>query len=573
MKKIFKTLIFLGLVASTTSCKKYLDINTSPNSLTAAAPDLILPQALVATGSLTYNFSHTYGGDLGGYIANSGGVGGYGNFWTFVFNSGDFNTNPSLWGNTYDNLQDYQFVIDNTTATGNLKYFNAVARVMKSFDFLRLVDAYGDVPYSQALKGAGNLTPVYDKAQDVYKGCITELDAAIAVMNTAPTPTTVSIATNSNGPIDLAVYSTNSTNNKLSYNSDPVKNGLDMTNWIKFANTIKLRALIRIQKADAATYGAFKASMSSLTTNNFIAADVMVNPGYLQQSGKQNPFWNGFAYSNAGVAAKPSYLATKFVMAFYNGNKLSDDGRGKLIYRSYTFANQLGFQSTNAALLPTTPDASAWYVGVSGGGNPTGTSATGFGVLKGFDQGIPLITAAESYFLQSEAAMIGLITGVPSTLFDQGVTASFAYLDKDHNEVVSATAGVPATQYTNYKAANVGNAKAYLTNYTLATTDAQRLEAIITQKYIALNMINNDEGWNEYRRTLYPVSVSPSATQGSADPVLSFAPAPATITTPRSDGLAGRILYPASETSYNKANVPTVNANTSLIFWDARPTN
>lgn len=579
MKKIFKTLIFIGLVASTTSCKKYLDINTNPNSVTAATPDLVMPQALAATASMSFSFSHTYGGDLGGYIANSGGVSGYGNFWTFVFNSSDF---TGLWSGSYDNLQDYQFIIDNSTETGDYKYFNAIARLMKSFCFLRLVDAYGDVPYSQALKGSANLTPTYDKAQDVYKACITEIDAAIAILKTAPTATTVNFGSNTNGKIDISVWSTNTTNNSMSYNATGSKNGLDFTNWIKFANTVKLRALIRIQKADAATFNAFKPSMASLTTADFVSADVLINPGYLQQSGKQNPLWNSLAYQYTGSAATSNYLATKFVVGFFDGKKLSDDGRGKLSFRvpttgatagQYIYANQLGFQSTSSALLPNRPSGGAWYVGTAGGGSPTGLSANGYGIMKGYDMGQSIFTAAESYYLQAEAALIGLVPGSASTLFDNGLTASFAYLDKDHTDVVSSAAGNPTAQVTAYKAANVANAKAYLTNYTLATTDAQRLEAIITQKYIALNMLNNDEGWNEYRRTLYPVSVPPSATGGAADPVLSFAPNSATITTPRSDGLAGRIMYPTSETSYNKANVPTVDPNTSLIFWDARPKN
>ncbi len=50
----------------------------------------------------------------------------------------------------------------------------------------------------------------------------------------------------------------------------------------------------------------------------------------------------------------------------------------------------------------------------------------------------------------------------------------------------------------------------YFGDITQATSKEQQLEAIITQKYIANNMINGLEAWNEYRRTHYPAIVNGS---------------------------------------------------------------
>lgn len=570
-------MIFIGLVASSTSCKKYLDVNTNPNDVTTATPDLVMPQALTATAGLNQTYQGpTYGMDLGGYIANAGGVGGFGNFWTFQFNNGDAN---ALWTNTFDNLQDYQYIINNTATTGDYKNFNAVARLMKSFDYLKLVDAYGDVPYSQALTGAGKLTPGYDKATDVYKACITEIDAVITQMKVAPTASTVSLASNANGKVDVTVYSGLSTGDQqiLSYNSSALLNGKDMTNWIKFANTIKLRAMIRISKSTnplSAFYNTEKTTMASLTSADFISNDVLVNPGYLQQVGvtttsttRQNPLWNALAYNYSGSSATTSYLPSTFVTAFYNGVKLSDPGRGSVSLRSssgsYIYNNQLGFQSTS---LIASPAGGAWYVGLNGGGSPTGLAATGLGIEKGPDQGQPIILATESYFLQAEAALIGLVQGNVKTLFDTGILQSFDYLYKDHTDALYS-AKTPGTDATAYQKANA----TYLANIDQATTDQQRLEAIITQKYIAMNALTSDEGWNDYRRTQYPVSIPTGAT--GYDASHSFAPSAQTNQSQRTDKLAGRIIYPASEYSLNTANVPVVDPNHSLVFWDTRPTN
>jgi len=558
MKKIFKTFIILGLVASSTSCKKYLDVNTNPNDVTTGTPEIVLPQALAATGALANTLSGSaYGADLGGYIANAGGVSGFGNFWTFKFNSGDAN----VWSPTFDNLQDYQYILNNTNGTGDYKYYNAIARLMKAYDYLNLVDAYGDVPYTQALQGTGNLLPAYDKGSDVYKACIAEINTAIASMKSASTPTTVNVAAAPTGKVDVFLLSPSAATS-TAQNVALCGTGLDMTNWIRFANTVKLRALLHIQNVDAATIAAEKPAMLALAATDFITGDVLCQPGYVQQAGKQTPEWNSFAYSATGSGSTASFLPSTFVTAFYNGNKLTDDGRGKIIYRDYTHSNQLGFQSTS---LVANPKGGEWYTGPTTGAI---SAYGGLGVMKGYDMGQPILTAAESYFLQAEGALNGLVTGTPATLFSNGILASFQYLDKDHTDVVSSLRN-PATEVATYQTVNTAN---YLVNFALATTNAQKLEAIITQKYIALNFVNCDQGWNDYRRTFYPKSIPPSA-GATSTASSSFSPNFATIGTTRADGLAGRIIYPASEYSYNTANVPVVDGDHTLVFWDARPTN
>jgi hypothetical protein len=113
-----------------------------------------------------------------------------------------------------------------------------------------------------------------------------------------------------------------------------------------------------------------------------------------------------------------------------------------------------------------------------------------------------------------------------------------------------------------YQAANAGN---YLANIDLATTDAQRLEAIITQKYIALNMIHGHEAWAEFRRTGYPTIDNSTPLQANETFVSILSEAST------SDRLVGRVLYPATEFQLNSANVPTgITVFGSYVFWDRR---
>jgi hypothetical protein len=180
------------------------------------------------------------------------------------------------------------------------------------------------------------------------------------------------------------------------------------------------------------------------------------------------------------------------------------------------------------------------------------------GVVKGPAQAQPVMIAAESYFLQAEAYARGYMVGDAAAAFNNGILQSFTYLYKNASNVVE-TGKNPAGDVALYK---TENATSPLVNFSLALTPEQKVEAIITQKYIALNQISNDEAFNEFRRTTYPKVVN-----GSPDALLTFASSKSVST--HVDKLPTRFLYPQEENNLNGANVPTgINKFSSLIFWD-----
>ncbi|TDE16497.1 SusD/RagB family nutrient-binding outer membrane lipoprotein [Dyadobacter psychrotolerans] len=524
MKKYSIYLMLVLLIAATTSCKDYLDINDNPNSPTSATPELVLPQAIVGSASIASQYNN-YGLHFGGYQANAGGFSGFGLLFNYQLVPDTYN---GIWVNTYDNLQDYKYVIDQTEGNASFAYANSAAKIMTALNYARLVDAFNNVPYTEALQNNANLTPKYDEGPVIYQDLITKLTAAIAA-------------------IDAGASST-----PLTSSSDPLFGG-DMTKWKKFANTIKLRMLIRISGVPA--LAAFTtAQFASLDkTLGFISDDAIVNPGYVKD--KPNPTWNTWGYTTAGALANSSRIPTKFAFGFYKGQKLTDVGRGSVIYKNFSAAtttpvNQLGNEVDAPAVVTS---YSTWYTGTF---SSASSISNALGVLKGPSMGQPLILAAESYFLQSEAQLKGYITGDYIASFNSGITASFTYLYKDVTNTVSATKNV-ATDVATYKSANP---ESYLVNIALATTAAQRLEAIITQKYIAVNMVNSDEGYNEFRRTTYPVTAPNGDAYHNIASLLSAST--------RADKLPSRVLYPSSEQSLNAGNYKVVNQFTDLIFWD-----
>jgi hypothetical protein len=162
--------------------------------------------------------------------------------------------------------------------------------------------------------------------------------------------------------------------------------------------------------------------------------------------------------------------------------------------------------------------------------------------------------------LQAEADLRGILGGTAATDFNNGIAASFSYLEQgptvNSGDTVTAQA---ITDAANYQTAN---STSYLANFSLAASTAQKTEAIITQKYIALNFIHGEEAWSEYRRTGYPVSSS--TVLGNPYGAIASTQSQAT----RPDHLPTRLPYPASEAATNAANVPQgVSVYSSTIFW------
>jgi len=102
----------------------------------------------------------------------------------------------------------------------------AMATIVKVQAMHRVADAYGPIPYINF--GAGNLQNTYNSLQDVYKKFFEELDEAIDVL-------TLFAQGNPGVPV-LKRY-------------DHIYEG-DVVNWIKFANTLRLRLAMRVVYAD-----------------------------------------------------------------------------------------------------------------------------------------------------------------------------------------------------------------------------------------------------------------------------------------------------------------------------------
>jgi hypothetical protein len=477
-----------ALLVTGIGCKKgYLDINTNPNSPADASPELVLPTALKATAARQIT-NYTFINGWMGYWAISG---------SYAISNNDFTTyqqtttfGNGLWFSIYDNLEDYNYVEQQGRERGE-PFFEAVGKIMKAYEFQQLVDMFGNVPYTDALQGTSVIQPTYTDAQDIYDSLELSLGVAIDLIKTSP---------------DVA-------------RSGDVVFGGDNTNWVKFANTLRLRILLRQSQIGRDSYIQGEIAKITAEGTGFLDIDASADPGFLNADGKQNPFWD-FNYNTSGTYTNDFWRANQYSINFYNTN---NDPRLEQVYAPTSG----GVYQGN-------------YIGQPSGAFVGSASSTfGPGVLKSFDQPAVILPASESYFLQAEAALRGWIEDNAQTLFENGVTASFEYL-------AVPDADAAAAEY--YSQASNKN-----TNYAAATTFNEQLAVIIRQKWASENTVTPFEAWCDYRRLKLP-----------ADVPITLSPF---VDVPE---IPVRIIYPEIEYQTNAANVAaqgTVNQHTTKIFW------
>ncbi|MDR2533937.1 MAG: SusD/RagB family nutrient-binding outer membrane lipoprotein [Tannerellaceae bacterium] len=529
MKKyISKISAALGLVGLILLNSCDLDINDNPNSPTGAvvSPNFTFGAVVAATAyTQVYTLGYVCSSYIMGYQVPGGGIAGFGDVYTYNFGA-SFNTDA--WNRSFDELRDYQAIINKAGENPEYVIYGAVANIMKVYQYQLLVDAYGDVPYSEGLQGDKTiLLPKYDKAADIYQDLVKKIDEAIAAIKS------------SSGATGLLPFGSN---------NDPIFKG-DLTKWIKFANNIKLRLLVRAR--GSAIDGFVQSAFGSFSTEGFLLEDILVNPGY-NASSQQNPMWTTYHSNVAGTITQPAryFLPSTYIFSFYNGNKLDDPVRGALTYKGYPNVNT--WQLGNEVDRPNSPNY-IWFIGTGTGVNASSAQ----GLLKSRAAGYPLISLAETHFLLAEAALYGRqLNGDAKNNFVKGIEASFNYLAIEGTSAAPPADFNVAEKVAEYIEANSDN---YLANFDKAATNDQKLEAIITQKYLALNLINTYEAWTEFRRTTYP------RTYGT-DPATTFVSPQSQSTRP--DRLPVRLLYPQNENNTNKENTPAIaNAFSSPIFW------
>lgn len=492
--KIKKTILFLfALAIVSVSCEEFLDVNDNPNSPPISTPSLTLPVALQDFAALNGRTMTYLGNQLVVNWATPSNWSANSIYMRYDFSADDFtNVFETSYVSIFKNLT-YVETYEDPTGAIDYSNYKAISKIVKGFQYQLLVDLYGDIPYTEANLRGDNPTPVYDDAETVYKSVIADLGAAVDLINNAD---------NAEDP-----------------GSQDILFGGHMEDWIEFANSIKLRMLVRMSNTGQDSF--ISGEIASIIANGggFIHTSAATNPGYSSDEGKQSPFYDYFVQPNGAQTNRQDYtVASEYALEWLTN---VSDPRMERLYKE---AANGGFKgAVQSTVLPGT------------GFTSEDLSKVGPGLLVSAEQDQIVMSMAEALFVQAEATVRGYLPGgdaAAQELYEAAIEASFIQLGVEDAENEAET-------YYNQPIKNVS-----------WSNSPNKIEAIITQKWVALNGTSSIESWIDLTRTGFPVGLPiPDESSGS-----------------RPLGL----LYPSSERSRNSNNVPSQSAGdvfTKAPFW------
>ena len=240
-----------------------------------------------------------------------------------------------------------------TPTDGPIANQRAVAKILKAYFFWHITDRWGDVPFTEALKGADNFTPAYDRQELIYDSIFRYLSEANAM-----------------------IVPGNITND--------IMYGGDINKWKRLGNSIWLLAALRLSevnatKASAEFNNALASGVMGANTDNFVFK-------HLADANNQNYWYNEIVVRNREWWALTETLVN--YMNPLNDPRLPIYGKknNANIYKGLTFGTTVGVPNT------------------------TGVSLLGTAI---YAQAAPvyLVTYAQVLFAKAEAAKRGWIAG------------------------------------------------------------------------------------------------------------------------------------------------------------------
>jgi len=422
------------------------------------------------------------------------------------------------WDFFYGDAAPQLELVLNETEEGTVQ--NAVAKVWRVQLYHRITDYWGPIIFSEFGSEGPNIQ--YDSQEEVYNSFFTILDEAIGVLEQ-----------NS----DASAFGDN----------DLVYDG-DVSKWIRFANSLRLRLAMRVRyvEPELAQTEAEKAIDGGVIESN--ASNAMVKT----TANNRNPYftitdWGEFRMSSAMESALDGYEDPRMEVYFKPAVDGDRDGDGNAFEG---MRNGLSRSAKGDFLDADYSDMGTRWLNASRGGiNPP----------------IPVMRAAEVYFLRAEGALQGWdMGGAAEEFYNEGIRMSMSEerIGASSSEIdayISSTntPEQPGDQWDSRALSDIP------VQFMGAASDEKKLEQIITQKWLALYP-DAREAFAEYRRTGYPrlYSIINSLNQDLSE-----------------EDIFRKMTFVSSELNNNGDAVQAARellqgppeSNATRLWWDAKP--
>jgi hypothetical protein len=317
-----------------------------------------------------------------------------------------------------------------------------VARILKAYILWTIADRWGDIPYSEALKGEENLTPKYDKQEDIYKDLVKELTQAKAQVdpNTAAPSGDIIYFKPTAGSFTQAAWPAAA------------------ASWKKLANSLRMLIALRTSKVypNAGDWAATNFASAYSDADGYVASNAdnfaLNYPGNV--TAFKHPWFNIY---NGRTDYAESKLMTDMMASLGDPRQAA--------FGSSTVGFPYGLKRDDAVAFG---NANTNYAKVLADAKRTASSP------------LVIVAAAHVRLAIAEAAQRGWVTATVATEYQAGIQASWAQW------------GVTGTIAT------------YLANANVALTGtASDLQKIQLQEYLAYYP-DGTQAWANWRRTNVP---------------------------------------------------------------------
>lgn len=415
------------------------EINTDPNRPKQITPGVMLGQLQyrIVNSSIQAgrNFTHeimqvdaprssTSGAGLHRYVVNPG---------------------AGVWSNFYQYLNDIEDIYqlaDNL----NEKNYKGIALVYRCWAYSILTDLYGDIPYSEATKASeGILQPKFDSQKDIYADILKNLEVANELFD----------------PSKGLTYG-----GDMVFNANESGQSIGIMKWKKFANSLRLRLLLRIIKRDGEVNVTEQLKQMLANPEKYPVFSSNEDDAIFHYPGSF-PYFN--PYYNARTLDWRE--GTYFTMFFLETLNEVNDPRLALWAIPVEVEGQMVYQGIESGY-----PASYEYI--------VGKNSSYSDVLKTLPQLGVMMTYAEVEFIKAELSLRGFATGKPAKdHYDAGVAASIRQWG---SAVPGDFLDRPGVKYED------------------TVNEEAQLEQIMLQKYYAYFFVDY-QSWFEKRRTGFPL--------------------------------------------------------------------
>jgi hypothetical protein len=533
MKKrlIYSCLIILGVSLCSGCTKNFDQLNTNPNATSASLfnPNFLMSQAQIQFSNTGYDqllYQSMWSQSLASTYSY------YSNGDKYVYGGSFQDYKSRTWNTSYGAatlVYEMKNLVKGNSALSNLDNCGSILLVMM---LERITDAYGDIPYSQALQAkSGIAQPVFDTQQSIYTSMLSTLETATAALDASKA-----------GPTNDLFY------------------GGDVAKWKKLGYSLMVRVAMRLTKVDPTTAKKYVemayagGTMTSAADNAGAKADY-TNGNSNSDANALNVTddfrevrWDNTLISYMQSTSDPRISAVAEISSG-TGKKANENHAAGISTASLQIGMPNGYDlnggATDISKAPNYPGTSPADPTVSGdAAAPDGLySRPRYVVYDDYNRLNMILTYGETELLLAEAATNGWATGDAATHYANALAADMTSLAQLNTASVAV---IDAATITAYVAAH-------------PLVAATALQQINMEYYVETSTtFNFNETWANWRRSGYPVLT------------------PVTYTGQFTNGtIPRRMDYPVTLPSTNGANYAAAVARltggdsfTSRVWWD-----